>query len=177
MGRAVLLSMVTAALAIQQLYLTLQSRSMETDSSIIPGGQTESFPWSVVDWGQEEGWQSWESLGLQIKTPRHNIHWKRCTHMDFAWSGVMRLETNQHLPLHTHAPAEIYYILRGKPTVSLDGNIIQCWSGQVVSIPAFCPHSVTNNEEDIVLIAYTYLPRTNTIRPGPGHQWKFLEEV
>ena len=25
-----------------------------------------------------------------IKNPRHNVFWKRCTDMDFAWSGLMR---------------------------------------------------------------------------------------
>ena len=59
-----------------------------------------------------------------FQDPRDNIHFKRCTHLSFAWSGVMRsppsllltphltrIDPGHRLPLHRHAPSEVYYIL------------------------------------------------------------------
>merc|ERR1712142_537918 len=133
--------------------------------------------WNIVDGSQDEGWMSWESLGLKIKNPLHNVSWKRCTDMEFAWSGLMRLEPGHKLVLHRHAPAEVYYVLQGKPWVRVGDTEQQLHPLQCVSIPSFCPHGVTNRGEETVIICYTYLPRHNTIRPGPAHQWSFLEDV
>eukprot|EP00090_Calanus_glacialis_P025166 TRINITY_DN39187_c0_g1_i1.p1 TRINITY_DN39187_c0_g1~~TRINITY_DN39187_c0_g1_i1.p1 ORF type:complete len:161 (-),score=26.33 TRINITY_DN39187_c0_g1_i1:91-573(-) len=160
--------MITAAAALQEL-----SRLIFKSSPCLPSCDT----WKIVDGSQEDGWMSWESLGLKVQNPLHNVFWKRCTDMEFAWSGLMRIEPGHKLVLHKHAPAEVYYILKGTPTVTLADTEHLCHPHQCVSIPSFCPHGVSNTGEEEVIICYTYLPSSNTLRPGPQHQWAFLEVV
>jgi len=162
--------------------LTAFAAMQELLKKLFESNGPQEFPWSVADWGEQEGWVSWMASGseahiLQLKNPLDNIHFKRCTDLSFAWSGVMRIDPGHRLPLHRHAPSEVYYVLQGNPIVRLNDTEVQCHPQQVVSIPSLCPHGVNNPGDEAVLIAYTYLPGSNCIKPGPQHKWQFLEEV
>jgi len=134
--------------------------------------------WQIVDGLASEGWISWESLSQNVKDSRFLIEWKRCSDMDIAWSGLVRFAPGKRLPLHTHDPPEIYYIIQGCPIVELDGERTRVKPLSCVTIPSLCPHRVINDTDEVVVIMYVYMPvEGNPIQPGRGHNWTFLEEV
>jgi mannose-6-phosphate isomerase-like protein (cupin superfamily) len=123
-----------------------------------------------------EPWESWEVLGLEVKSDKYKLAWKNSCDMSHAWTGLMRLLPGQEMPTHTHTTPEIYYILQGKPIVSLNyvNNRTSTWQvtvvrrcvlqladnhplPQCVSIPSECPHSITNDTNEEVVIAWCYL--------------------
>merc|ERR1712013_730414 len=122
---------------IRSKMLTAFAAMQELLKKLFESNGPQEFPWSVADWGEQEGWVSWMASGSEA----HILQ------------------------------------LKGNPIVRLNDAEVQCHPQQVVSIPSLCPHGVNNPGDEAVLIAYTYLPGSNCIKPGPQHKWQFLEEV
>jgi quercetin dioxygenase-like cupin family protein len=59
-------------------------------------------------------------------------------------AGVADLDPAGWLGVHSHAQAEIYYVLRGELLLRLDGAEHRLRAGSAVFIPGGAPHGVTN---------------------------------
>ena len=59
-------------------------------------------------------------------------------------AGVADLNAGDWLGLHRHTPAEIYYIVQGHGTVTLDGADYAASAGTAVYIPGGTEHGIRN---------------------------------
>ena len=59
-------------------------------------------------------------------------------------AGVADLNAGDWLGLHRHTPAEIYYIVQGHGTVTLDGADYPASAGTAVYIPGGTEHAIRN---------------------------------
>jgi len=59
-------------------------------------------------------------------------------------AGVADLNAGGWLGLHRHTPAEIYYIVQGHGTVTLDGADYPASAGTAVYIPGGTEHGIRN---------------------------------
>ena len=59
-------------------------------------------------------------------------------------AGVADLNAGDWLGLHRHTPAEIYYIVQGHGTVTLDGADYPASAGTAVYIPGGTEHGIRN---------------------------------
>ena len=59
-------------------------------------------------------------------------------------AGIADLTAGGWLGLHRHAPAEIYYIVAGHGTVTLDGADYPVSAGTAVYIPGDAEHGIRN---------------------------------
>jgi quercetin dioxygenase-like cupin family protein len=59
-------------------------------------------------------------------------------------AGVTDLETGGWLGLHRHGPAEIYYVLTGEGTLTIDGEDHAVSAGTAAYIPGDSEHGIRN---------------------------------
>ena len=59
-------------------------------------------------------------------------------------AGIADLNGGDWLGLHRHTPAEIYYVLEGHGTVTLDGDDYPVSAGTAVYIPGDTEHGIRN---------------------------------
>jgi len=134
------------------------------------------FGWKIVDAEDDNDWSKWHSFGLDVKFEYMDIDWKNLCDMEFSWTGVCKMQPGAYLPLHIHDPPEFYYILKGRPTVVLNGIYNKCKPIQCVTIPPRCPHKIFNDTNEEVIFIYTYLP-LNDVCTKDQLGWVFLEDV
>eukprot|EP00091_Calanus_sinicus_P001838 TRINITY_DN11865_c0_g1_i1.p1 TRINITY_DN11865_c0_g1~~TRINITY_DN11865_c0_g1_i1.p1 ORF type:complete len:196 (-),score=67.51 TRINITY_DN11865_c0_g1_i1:190-753(-) len=135
------------------------------------------FDWKVVEPYDGKKWVSWDVLGMQVKDDKHKLEWRNCADVTHAWTGLVSLKPGQHEPLHTHTTPMIYYILQGKPIVSLNYIMNRTSKWQCVSIPSECPHSITNDTSEEVVIAWCYVSLKDKVNPSENYNWKWLENI
>jgi quercetin dioxygenase-like cupin family protein len=71
-------------------------------------------------------------------------------------AGVAELKPNGWLGLHRHTPAEIYYVLEGCGTVTLDGIAQEVEAGSAVFIPGDCEHGIVNSGDTVLRFLYAF---------------------
>ena len=59
-------------------------------------------------------------------------------------AGIADLDPGDWLGLHRHTPAEIYYVVEGRGTVTLDGVEHPVAAGTAVHIPGDAEHGIRN---------------------------------
>merc|ERR1719153_1150417 len=135
------------------------------------------FDWKVVEPYDGKRWVSWDVLGQKVKDEKHKLEWRNCADITHAWTGLVSLRPGQVEPLHKHTTPMIYYILQGKPIVSLNyiSNRTSKW--QCVSIPSECPHAIYNDTEEEVVIAWCYVSNKEKVNPSENYNWVWLEDV
>ncbi len=69
-------------------------------------------------------------------------------------AGVCDIEPGQRLETHSHAPAEIYYVLQGRCSVAVASDEQELRAGGSVLIPGHAPHAVTNVGDEPLRIFY-----------------------
>jgi len=137
----------------------------------------EEFGWKVVDMEDpNDPWVKWSSFNLDVKFDHMDIDWKDLADMTFSWTGVCKMKPGTYLPMHTHAPPEFYYILKGNPMVVMNGIYNRCRPIQCVTIPPYCPHKIYNDTQEEIVFIYTYLPCTEVVTKEQL-EWVFLEDT
>lgn len=134
------------------------------------------FDWKVCDLEDDNDWSKWHDFGLDVQYDFMDIDWKNLCDMEFSWTGICKMKPGSYLPLHIHDPPETYYILKGEPTVVLNGIWNRCRPIQCVTIPPRCPHKIFNDTDAEVIFIYTYLP-LNDICTKDQLNWVFLEDT
>merc|ERR1719151_576695 len=89
---------------------------------------------------------------------------------------IVRLLPGQIELMHTHTTPMIYYILQGTPIVNLNWIKNRTSKWQCITIPSLCPHGITNDTNEEVVIAWIYLSLDATPAPDKNYNWKFLED-
>jgi len=145
-------------------------------------GEVESsqaqFNWRVVDlFDNNKKWLSWDTMCQPPKEEeKDGVEWLYGARLDHAFTGILRIKGGNSQPCHRHKLPEIYYILQGSPVVTLAGipNRVRKW--QCVSIPSYCPHTITNDGEEEAIIAWCYLSPEDKVNPHENYDWKWLQK-
>ncbi|WP_120632700.1 cupin domain-containing protein [Ruegeria sp. EL01] len=66
--------------------------------------------------------------------------------------GIAHIPAFGSLPLHSHDPAEFYFVVSGYAEVSIDGKIATVGSGMAIFIPGGAIHGITAGAEGIEFI-------------------------
>jgi quercetin dioxygenase-like cupin family protein len=91
-------------------------------------------------------WDTWDDPALAARSP---LRWKlifsgRRTPTEALSFGVAEFPPGAVLPLHHHAPAEIYHVLDGEGLTEIEGEAHQLRAGISLFIPAGARHRTTN---------------------------------
>merc|ERR1712142_315584 len=120
---------------------------------------------------------SWVLISDDLKDERNKIEWKYCADHSHAFTGLFRLKPGQQWPLTTHTIPKVYWILQGSPLVTLNNISNRPSPWQCLSIPPECPHSVTNDTDEEVVIAWIYLSLKDMVNPNVNYNFALLEEL
>jgi mannose-6-phosphate isomerase-like protein (cupin superfamily) len=109
----------------------------------------------IVD-GTSVSWESWPQDQLQ---QRGDVQWKTLISAGLTASGaltagVARLAANGRLRAHHHEQAEIYVILEGSGTVTIDGVATDVAAGTTVYIPGSATHAIQATADAGLQFAY-----------------------
>ncbi len=91
-------------------------------------------------------WESWDDPGLAAQSPLRSklIFSGRHTPTEALTFGLAEYPPGAVLPLHHHAPAEIYHVLEGEGLTEIEGEPHRLRAGVSVFIPAGTRHRTTN---------------------------------
>lgn len=73
--------------------------------------------------------------------------------------GHVTVEPGGGIPAHEHAQEEVYYVLDGSPTVTVDAETRTVTAGTAVHLPPGSKHELNNNTEQPVTILFVYAPK------------------
>jgi quercetin dioxygenase-like cupin family protein len=74
---------------------------------------------------------------------------------DHFTAGVAHMEPGDRLCEHTHAQAEVYYVIEGELLLRLDGVEHRLRAGSAVFVPGGAAHGVTNTGTTAARVFYT----------------------
>ena len=105
----------------------------------------EIFYRSLADIKWEKSTKARVASGANPKTEwKHLIDNKICGSEGVS-VGYGKIPIGEYLPLHTHAPQEIYFVTKGTGILTMDGDKTQnLGSGDTVYIPGKKLHGITN---------------------------------
>jgi quercetin dioxygenase-like cupin family protein len=91
-------------------------------------------------------WETWDDPGLK---DRSAVRWKlvfsgRRTPTGAMSVGLAEIAPGGVLPLHHHAPAEVYHVLEGEGRAEVEGEPHRLRAGLSLFIPANARHRTTN---------------------------------
>ncbi len=95
---------------------------------------------------EELPWETWDDPGLK---DRSAVRWKlvfsgRRTPTGAMSVGLAEIAPGGVLPLHHHAPAEVYHVLEGKGRAEVEGVAHDLRPGRLLFIPPGARHRTTN---------------------------------
>lgn len=101
----------------------------------------------------------WEGWPAGQVAERGDVQWKTLisaglTPSGALTAGVARLRANGRLHAHRHEQAEIYVILEGSGTVTIDGAATDVAAGMTVFIPGSAIHSIEAAGDAALRFAY-----------------------
>lgn len=102
----------------------------------------------VEDWSDSgRGGVSWRTLISADRTPTDSLT-----------VGVAEIRPGapDELHLHSHEPAEAYYILQGTGVVSIDGELHDIREGTAIFVPSDAVHAVGNTGSDVLRLLYVF---------------------
>ena len=95
---------------------------------------------------EELPWETWDDPGL---ADRSGVRWKLVfsghrTPTGAMSVGLAEIEPGGVLPLHHHAPAEVYHVLEGQGRAEVEGVSHELRPGRLLFIPAGARHRTIN---------------------------------
>lgn len=96
-------------------------------------------------WDDHRGRAAWTRLFSQGETPTESMT-----------AGVAELAKGGFLAPHRHPQAEIYYVLSGRGTVTVDGEELSVEAGSALFIPGGSEHAIRNDAEEPLRFFYVF---------------------
>ena len=115
----------------------------------------------VVDQSARE-WETWPDEDV---ARRGLVYWKTLvsgdlTHSEALTMGIAKIPPSEALHEHRHQPAEIYLVLEGTGSVTIDGNTRPVGAGSAVFIPGNALHSCENTGASDLRFAYVFAAKS-----------------
>lgn len=99
----------------------------------------------VQGWHDHRGHAAWTTLFSEGRTPT-----------DSMTAGVAVLGQGGFLAAHRHPPAEIYFLISGRGTVTIDGVSHDVEAGTGIFIPGNCEHAIRNEHSTPLRFFYVF---------------------
>jgi quercetin dioxygenase-like cupin family protein len=96
-------------------------------------------------WDDQRGRAVWTRLFSQGETPTNSMT-----------AGVAELAQGGFLAPHRHPQAEIYYLLNGQGTVTVDGVAHIVGAGTALFIPGGSEHAIRNDASEPLQFLYVF---------------------
>jgi quercetin dioxygenase-like cupin family protein len=105
--------------------------------------------------------QRWESWPEEQVAERGNVSWKDLIGAspdegNNMVMGVVRVRKGEVLKPHRHSEPECYFTMSGRGFVSVDDTLVPVEPGTSIFIPGDARHHIENNEDEDLLILYTF---------------------
>ncbi len=109
----------------------------------------------------QESTREWETWSDQEVAKRGLVYWKTLVSGDLTQSealtmGIAMVPPTEALREHRHHQAEIYLVLEGTGSVTIDGKARPVAAGCAVFIPGNALHSCENTGTSDLRIAYVF---------------------
>ena len=109
----------------------------------------------------QESAREWETWPDEDVAKRGRVYWKTLVSGDLALSealtmGIALAPPTEALREHRHRQAEIYLVLEGTGSVTIDGKSRPVAAGSAVFIPGNTLHSCENTGTSDLRIAYVF---------------------
>ena len=101
----------------------------------------------------EEGWDDDVHGRLRWRTL---ISADESTPTEALTTGVAEISPGDQLNVHSHTPAEVYYILAGTGEIVIDGESSLVKSGTAIYIPSNALHSLKNTGKTLLRLFYVF---------------------
>lgn len=103
-------------------------------------------------------WQTWDDPGLAARSP---LRWKLILSRGRTPTGAMTLGLAELppggvLPLHHHAPAELYHVLGGEGSAEVDGATHRLAPGTSLFIPPNARHRTTSTGPETLRFLFVF---------------------
>lgn len=112
----------------------------------------------IIHHADDWHWETWDAPQL---AKRGRVFWKTLfsrglTDSDSLTVGVAVVHSGDVLHPHTHAPSEIYFILRGEAVMTLGESEQVVHAGDAVFIPGDVRHGIANRSAHDVEFLYAF---------------------
>jgi mannose-6-phosphate isomerase-like protein (cupin superfamily) len=109
----------------------------------------------------KESTREWETWPDEDVAKRGLVYWKTLvsgdlTHSEALTMGIAMVPSSESLREHRHRQAEIYLVLQGTGSVTIDGKTRPVAAGSAVFIPGDALHSCENTGASDLQIAYVF---------------------
>lgn len=106
----------------------------------------------------EREWETWPEHEIAA---RGRVVWKTLfsrgtTATEALTLGVARIAPGEELAAHRHAEPEIYLVIAGVATVTVEGEESRVEAGAAIFIPGEALHGCGNHERDELRFAYVF---------------------
>ncbi len=109
----------------------------------------------------QESAREWETWPDEEVAKKGLVYWKTLVSGDVTRSealtmGIAKIPPNEALREHRHMQEEIYLVLEGTGSVTIDGKPLPVGPGTSVFIPGNAAHSCENTGESDLRAAYVF---------------------
>jgi quercetin dioxygenase-like cupin family protein len=109
----------------------------------------------------QESTREWETWPDEEITEKGLVYWKtllsgNLTHSEALTMGIAKVPPTETLREHRHLQGEIYLVLEGAGSVTIDGETRPVGAGTSVFIPGNALHSCENTGEADLRFAYVF---------------------
>ena len=109
----------------------------------------------------QENAREWETWPDEEVAKRGQVYWKTLvsgdlTHSEALTMGIAKIPPGEALHEHRHQQAEIYLILEGTGSVTIDGKARPVGAGSAIFIPGNVVHSCENTGASDLRFAYVF---------------------
>ena len=108
-----------------------------------------------------ESAREWETWPDEEVPKRGQIYWKTLvsgdvTHSEALTMGIAKVPPGEALREHRHRQAEIYLVLEGTGSITIDGETRPISAGSAVFIPGNAVHSCENTGSSDLRVTYVF---------------------
>jgi quercetin dioxygenase-like cupin family protein len=109
----------------------------------------------------QESAREWETWPDEEIARKNLVYWKTLlsgdlTHSEALTMGVAKIPPSEALREHRHLQEEIYIVLEGAGSVTIDGKTRAVAAGSAVFVPGNAVHSCENTGMSDLRIAYVF---------------------
>jgi mannose-6-phosphate isomerase-like protein (cupin superfamily) len=109
----------------------------------------------------QESARDWETWPDEEVAKKGLVYWKTLVSGDLTQSealtlGIAKIPPNEALREHRHLQEEIYLVLEGTGSVTIDGQMRPVKTGSAVFIPDNAAHSCENTGASVLRFAYVF---------------------
>lgn len=102
----------------------------------------------------EAAWKTFDLAKVVERAERQAAPYLEFLRVPQLSCGIYRLAVGSTDTQTTHDEDEVYFVLKGRGRITLDGEAQEIGRGSILYVPADTPHEFGNIEEDLSLLVF-----------------------